>query len=615
MFRTFRLLPLSPALLLLALPLVGCADDDPNSKARLAETGLALTLDLGSQADVAAIGYAITPVDCGSGEPTGETIFDQSPIEEETIPGGLPSLEGQGLDPDSVHHFADLFTVLPAGCYDVEVTPLTVDGSPSAVCAAARSSGVEVDAGMTTEIVLISQCTGLDNGALDVIATLNDEPALEVYFEQSKFVCVDEEQVVCATAVDPNGDLLELEWSFDDGVSSPVLVSSEHDAEAHSLTECVRVTAGSAGKFDVRVVAYDLLMEAGELVRIEDWLATRSDGAESHAALDFFFYATECAPTGCEPSLRGIGANTQLEALSADGSTATGFHWEGATSQAQRFDATGLQDLGGPSPLKYTRGQGVSADGSVIGGYGYGSLGPEALRWQQDTGWTGLGVLAGGTFSYGLDLSATGDVVVGYADSSGVALPFRWEAGTGMIGLGLTGGNTGGSAYATDSDGGVVVGDLWGPSSTTPFRWTQATGLVLFATSGTHAHAEAVSGDGAVSGGCVYSGSRWSAALWTAAGEVVLEDLPGATFGTVNALSSDGSVAVGTAGGSESIAVVWDASDGVRAVRDILADAGVDVSDWDLYDTTGISADGKIVAGRAHRNSSGATEGFIACLP
>ena len=61
---------------------------------------------------------------------------------------------------------------------------------------------------------------------------------------------------------------------------------------------------------------------------------------------------------------------------------------------------------------------GVSADGSVIAGFGGTDLGPEAFRWTQNTGMVGLGDLPGGEFnSQGIAISA------GAACSSGKVKP------------------------------------------------------------------------------------------------------------------------------------------------------------------------------------------------
>ena len=80
--------------------------------------------------------------------------------------------------------------------------------------------------------------------------------------------------------------------------------------------------------------------------------------------------------------------------------------------------------------------------------------------------------------TYALDVSADGSVVVGYGIGA-----FRWTTEAGMVTLAEQGQSRGVSA-----DGSVVVGvkDDW------PFRWTAETGLVRL---GDGASANAVSGD------------------------------------------------------------------------------------------------------------------------
>jgi len=57
----------------------------------------------------------------------------------------------------------------------------------------------------------------------------------------------------------------------------------------------------------------------------------------------------------------------------------------------------GLGDLPGGSFSSYA--DGVSANGSVVVGYGNSANGNEAFRWTQGTGMVGLGDLSGGIFS------------------------------------------------------------------------------------------------------------------------------------------------------------------------------------------------------------------------
>jgi probable HAF family extracellular repeat protein len=166
-----------------------------------------------------------------------------------------------------------------------------------------------------------------------------------------------------------------------------------------------------------------------------------------------------------------------------------------------------------------------------------------------------------------------------------------WTTAGGELDLGP------GSAQSVSEDGSVVVGqDDGGPRrGREAFRWTAAGGVVslgLLPGLTPQSVANGVSADGSVVVG--ESGSRASdvhAFRWTAAGG--LQDLgPGSALG----VSADGSVAVGF---RASTAMMWDATNGARSVRDVLIAAGADLSDWSLTDAFGISADGRAIVGTA----------------
>ncbi len=284
-------------LALLTLSLGWACSDDKSGAEITAATGLALTADLTSRADVATVRFALTPVDCDTGEAIGDPLVSERPLSDFTIPGDVAALEDAPLDGDSAHAFADAFMDLPAGCYDVLALPLSADGEPSRACASAEAHRVTVVEGQTTEIMLINQCWGRDPGALDAIATLNHEPELSLEFESSKFVHCEQPQVVCATAADPDRDPVEFLWSIDAApaaLAGPVVKSHDVDAASGAVTECVEFVPSTAGRYDVAVTAYDLFWHEGELVRAEDWLALAGYPSESHSSTSFFFYAGDC---------------------------------------------------------------------------------------------------------------------------------------------------------------------------------------------------------------------------------------------------------------------------------------------------------------------------------
>jgi hypothetical protein len=263
------------------------------------QTGMALTLRVDEETDVASIRFKITRRKCGTEpiEPFSVTI--NKPLEEIKIPWGIPGLEDAPLDSGSAHTFADLFLTLDAGCYDVTTQPLTAAGKISADCAPAYSRGVRVNDGQTTEILLINQCWGPERGAIDVISALNHPPELvEVSFENSKFVYRCTEQVICATFKDPDHDPLEIVWSQVGGpeplLGAPMVVSTTTNAD-WSVTQCVRTVADEPGRYVLKVVAYDLLHnpDGSGMMRIEDYLAAHGAPFTSNDSLTFPFYAAD----------------------------------------------------------------------------------------------------------------------------------------------------------------------------------------------------------------------------------------------------------------------------------------------------------------------------------
>lgn len=150
------------------------------------------------------------------------------------------------------------------------------------------------------------------------------------------------------------------------------------------------------------------------------------------------------------------------------------FHWTSATGMAR------LKDSVGGFPIFAS---GVSADGSVIVGYGYGGPGfslVEAKRWTIDGATTNLGFLPGDARSQAFGVSPDGMMVVGYSgDSSGPNREaFLWNESSGMIGLGdLDGGTIRSEATAVSGNGSVVVG--WSLSSLgeEAFYWDATHGM------------------------------------------------------------------------------------------------------------------------------------------
>jgi len=200
------------------------------------------------------------------------------------------------------------------------------------------------------------------------------------------------------------------------------------------------------------------------------------------------------------------------------------------------------------------------------------AAGIEAFRWTQAGGMKSLGDLPGGdTLSVAYAPSADGSAVAGVATGSRGAEAFRWTAAGGMVGLGdFPGGALDSVAFDISADGSVVVGRAAGARGAEAFRWTEAGGMVGL--------------------GDVGAGATDSQAL---------------------AVSADGSVIVGSGARG---AIIWDAAHGVRDLKQVLTlDLGLDLTGWNLFSATGVSADGHTIVGRG--SGPGGLEGWVAVVP
>ena len=123
--------------------------------------------------DVASMRFSVMEpgTACDSGAVVAEATVD---LEDEALPENLDPHGGAG----DAHAFADGFFVVPAGDYTICAQPLQADGSPSAVCSLAYGS-TTVFAEVTTEVILMSQCGGDPNGAVDIVGALNDSPLID----------------------------------------------------------------------------------------------------------------------------------------------------------------------------------------------------------------------------------------------------------------------------------------------------------------------------------------------------------------------------------------------------------------------------------------------------
>jgi probable HAF family extracellular repeat protein len=124
------------------------------------------------------------------------------------------------------------------------------------------------------------------------------------------------------------------------------------------------------------------------------------------------------------------------------------------TSAAQAASFRGLCFLSNSSDIFYSYADIVSADGSVIVGYGSSVNGGESFRWTESGGMVALpGIYATG-------VSGDGSVIVGISPIGFQEYEaFRWTESGGMVGLGdLPGYYPSIVASGVSGDGSVIVG-------------------------------------------------------------------------------------------------------------------------------------------------------------
>ena len=146
-----------------------------------------------------------------------------------------------------------------------------------------------------------------------------------------------------------------------------------------------------------------------------------------------------------------------------------------------------------------------------------------------------------------------------------------------FIGLGHLPGQSSSSASGVSADGSVVVGANGYPPRDEAFRWTSDGGMVglgFLPGAGSFSRAEGVSADGSV---------------------VVGFDFPGSVFG-------------------KSDAFIWDETNGMRGLAQVLTELGVDLAGWHLSSANDVSDDGLTIVGSG-TNPSGDLEAWIAVLP
>ena len=317
------------------------------------------------------------------------------------------------------------------------------------------------------------------------------------------------------------------------------------------------------------------------------------------------------AGIGFPPDDGGGGASSSAWGVSGDGGVITGQGFGSSSGAgAIRWENGQMEVLDGFSHIGF----GISADGLVIVGYGNQGNGDEAYRWE-DGVTIGLGDLPGGDFeSYAWDVSGDGLVVVGESESASGDRPFRWEDSV-MVELPAVPGGGSGSAWGVSDDGRIIVGISGGIA----VRWVEGVLEELPRPPESSVYqARDVSSDGSVVVGQfspISPGSQ-QAFIWRE-GEGTVE-IPHPTdpdaLIQAHAVSGDGRV---VSGATLSGPFIWTEETGTWLLKDLLEDVyGLDLTGWGLSAVwyNGVNYDGTVIVGEGV-NPDGDFEGWRAELP
>jgi uncharacterized membrane protein len=256
---------------------------------------------------------------------------------------------------------------------------------------------------------------------------------------------------------------------------------------------------------------------------------------------------------------------------------------------------TGFQKLQALSePLDEGAARAVNADGTVVGGYASLPIGEGAFRWTADTGVVSLELSPDSDVR---SVSADGNSMAGTTRPGGgttAAHAFRWTPSAGTEDLGDVGS---GRVSGMSADGTVIVGV---GSGTQSFRWTRDQGF--FWLPDANGNATAVSGDGKTIVGIDNEPGGLGFFVYTEKDGYVHVDT-GDLYAQPTTVNDDGSV---IAGHSPELEWIWDRSNGLRMLPDVLHALGADPGNpigrdpGYLYGAVySVSADGKVFTGEA----------------
>ncbi len=342
--------------------------------------------------------------------------------------------------------------------------------------------------------------------------------------------------------------------------------------------------------------------------------ATGSGGASTGGVTGYTFTAL------------GYPSSSDVEgeamALSADGTTVVG--WSRPVSGEAlpfRWNGTTYAKLPVPSDAIACKPDGVSGNGAAVVGDCESSSGggPGTIigfRWTAGAT-ESLGVMNLGSFSHATAISSDGTFVAGFGDQDGEPKALRWTSLNGFA-IQTFGGIDFMVPFASSSNGSVLAGvrsatgdgiSGYSIGSSGPTKFSGGTFTDLGNTTGFSGGAVlALSTDGAIAAGFQQEGTVQRATRWTGVTAQDLGTLGGNSVGA--AITADGAIIVGSSNGR---AMIWDATNGMRLLSTVLTNGGVNLAGWTLQNASGISSNGKVIAGTGLHGSK--VEPWLARLP
>jgi uncharacterized membrane protein len=356
--------------------------------------------------------------------------------------------------------------------------------------------------------------------------------------------------------------------------------------------------------------------------------------ASTVAALVAFACAPVTAQVPFQVTIQEFLDQCYISGMSADGSVIVGnYGLTASNANVFRWTAAGgVQLIGVPNMLLNIS---ISRDGSTIVGSVPDAQGNyNAAIWRGGTMWQLLplfpGAVAGQnhTISVATGVSANGSVIVGYGYVSGTSsVAFRWDAVNGTVNLGTfnPGPNSSSQATGISADGLMVVGwdyeQGFTPGGKNGAALNGKRGAIWWDGNERLLHPLGWAGAGAAANhnGSVIVGQfdpfntnnaagQASTYLWTAwngsfadlgAVQPPAGAPPSEYISQPDAVSDDGSLVGGDTGNLQKFAMIWTQQTGMMYMTNFLTLKGVTAQQqWvSLTETTYISPDGRIVAG------------------